>query len=142
MNKAIITGRITKDLELRETKKGTKVCEFTLATNRPTMRDGKREADFINCIVWNNQAETLVKYQKKGNLIAVFGEIRTESYEISGKKHYKTYVIVNQVEYLSPVEKVQDKPTEAPKNPYEEFGQQFELGEQTEIDLESEEYPF
>lgn len=132
MNKAIITGRITKDLELRETKKGTKVCEFTLATNRPTMRDGKREADFINCIVWNNQAETLVKYQKKGNLIAVFGEIRTESYEVNGTKKYKTYIMVTNLEFL------ESKPKES--NPYEEFGQQFEVGQQVEI--EDRDLPF
>ena len=67
MNKCIITGRITKDPELRTTKSGTNLCEFTLATNRPVIRDGERAADFINCIVWNQQAETLCKYQKKGN---------------------------------------------------------------------------
>ena len=137
MNKCNLIGRITKDLELRHTKTGKAVCEFTIATNRV---NGK-EADFITCQVWDKQAQNLVEYQGKGGLIGVSGEIRTETYEISGKKHYKTYVIVNQVEYLSPVEKVQEKPTEAPKNPFEEFGQQFEVGEQTEIDLESE-YPF
>lgn len=113
------------------------MCEFTIATNRV---NGK-EADFITCQVWDKQAQNLVEYQGKGSLIGVSGEIRTETYEINGKKHYKTYVIVNQVEYLSPVEKVQEKPTEAPKNPFEEFGQQFELGEQTEIDSD-ESLPF
>lgn len=137
MNKCNLIGRITKDLELRHTKNNKQVCEFTIATNRI---NGK-EADFITCQVWDKQAQNLVEYQGKGSLIGVSGEIRTESYEISGKKHYKIYVIVNQVEYLSPVEKSQEKTTEAPKNPFEEFGQQFELGEQTEIDLESE-YPF
>lgn len=113
MNKAILTGRITKDLELRETKSGTKVCEFTIATNRPVIRDGEKQADFINCIVWNNQAENLCKYQSKGNLIAVFGEIRTDSYEVEGKKHYKTYILVNNIEFLEkremPVEKLSTK---------------------------------
>ena len=137
MNKCNLIGRIAKGLELRHTKNNKAVCEFTLATNRV----GGKEADFITCQVWDKQAQNLVEYQGKGSLIGVSGEIRTESYEISGKKHYKTYVIVNQVEYLSPVEKVQEKPTETPKNPFEEFGQQFEVGEQTEIDLESE-YPF
>ena len=137
MNKCNLIGRITKELELRHTKNNKAVCEFTIATNRV----GGKETDFITCQVWDKQAQNLVEYQGKGSLIGVSGEIRTESYEISGKKHYKTYVIVNQVEYLSPIEKVQEKPTEAPKNPFEEFGQQFELGEQTEIDLESE-YPF
>ena len=138
MNRVNLIGRITKELELRHTKTGKAVCEFTIATNRV----GGKEADFITCQVWDKQAQNLVEYQGKGSLIGVSGEIRTETYEFNGKTHYKTYVIVNQVEYLSPVEKVQEKATEAPKNPFEEFGQQFELGEQTEIDLESEEYPF
>lgn len=100
-NKVVLTGRIVRDLELKETNKGTKVCEFTLATNRPMDRE---KADFINVIVWDKQAENLCKYQKKGNLIAVFGEIRTDSYEVEGKKRYKTYVLCNQLEYLSKYE--------------------------------------
>lgn len=131
MNRVNLIGRITKDLELRHTKNDKQVCEFTIATNRI---NGK-EADFITCQVWDKQAQNLVEYQGKGSLIGVSGEIRTESYEFNGKTYHKTYVIVNQVEYLSPVEKVQEKPTEAPKNPFEEFGKQVE------IDLESE-YPF
>ena len=73
MNKVVLTGRLTRTPELRSTSKNVDVCEFTIATNRPTMRDGKRETDFINCIVWEKMAETLCKYQTKGNMIAVFG---------------------------------------------------------------------
>lgn len=97
MNKVVLTGRITKDLELRKTKSDKSVCEFTLATNRV----GSEDADFINCMVWNQQAENLCKFQGKGSLIAVFGEIRTDSYEIEGQKRYKTYVLVSNVEFLS-----------------------------------------
>lgn len=97
MNKVILTGRITKDLELRKTKSDKSVCEFTLATNRA----GSEDADFISCIVWNQQAENLCKFQGKGSLIAVFGELRTDSYEIEGQKRYKTYVLVSNVEFLS-----------------------------------------
>ena len=91
MNKVILTGRITKDLELRKTKSDKSVCEFTLATNR----------DFVSCMVWNQQAENLRKFQGKGSLIAVFGELRTDSYEIDGNKRYKTYVLVSNIEFLS-----------------------------------------
>ena len=100
MNRCILTGRLTKNPELRTTKSGTNLCEFTLATNRPVIRDGEKAADFINCIVWNQQAETLCKYQKKGNMIAVFGELRNDSYEVNGEKKYKSYVIVNNIEFL------------------------------------------
>ena len=82
---------------MRKTKSDKSVCEFTLATNRV----GSEDADFISCMVWNQQAENLCKFQGKGSLIAVFGELRTDSYEIEGQKRYKTYVLVSNVEFLS-----------------------------------------
>lgn len=96
MNKVILTGRLTKNPELRYTANNKPVCEFTIATNRI----GNDNADFINCIVWNNQAENITKYMEKGSLIAVFGELRTETYEIEGNKKYKTYVLGNNIEFL------------------------------------------
>lgn len=100
MNKVILTGRLTKDLVLEHTKQGTPLCQFTLATNRPVIRDGKRETDFITCIIWNKLAENLVKYQRKGNLLGIQGELRVDTYESDGKRKYKSYVLVEEVEYL------------------------------------------
>ena len=100
MNKVILTGRLTKDLVLEHTKQRTPLCQFTLATNRPVIRDGKRETDFITCIIWNKLAENLVKYQRKGNLLGIQGELRVETYESDGKRKYKSYVLVEEVEYL------------------------------------------
>ncbi len=132
MNKCMLIGRITKDLELRETKSGKKVCEFTLATNRVNGKD----ADFITCMVWDKQAENLCKFQGKGSLIGIDGTLRTDSYEVEGKKRQKTYVMVNVIDFLG--EKKEEK---VDKNkPFEEFGQQFEVGQQLEI--EDNEYPF
>ena len=116
MNKVIITGRIANNLELRATSTGKSICEFRLATNRPVNRDGERVADFINCRVWNKTAENLVKYQTKGNLIAVFGRMQVDTYEDKeGNKKYNTYVLVEDLEYLErkkediPVDKLQTK---------------------------------
>ena len=100
MNKCFITGRIATNLELRCTTTGKSICDFRIATNRPVVRDGKREADFISCVVWNKQAENLVKYQRKGNLIGIQGEFRTDIYEVKGEKKYKSYVLVNELEFL------------------------------------------
>lgn len=100
MNKVILTGRLTKDLVLEHTKQGTPLCQFTLATNRPVIRDGKRETDFITCIIWNKLAENLAKYQRKGNLLGIQGELRVDTYEADGKRKYKSYVLVEEVEYL------------------------------------------
>ncbi len=110
MNKCWLTGRLSKKPELRKINENSCVCDFTIATNRPTNRDGEKVADFINCRVWNKQAENLCKYQDKGNLIGVSGEIRTETYEVNGTKKYKTYVLTNNIEFLE--SKKNDIPTE------------------------------
>lgn len=100
MNRVLLTGRLTKDPVLEATKNGTSICQFTIATNRPVFRDGKRETDFITCIIWNKSAENLVKYQRKGNLLGIQGELRVDTYESDGKRKYKSYVLVEEVEYL------------------------------------------
>lgn len=102
MNRAMLTGRLTKDPVLEHTKQGTPLCQFTLATNRPVIRDGKREVDFITCIIWNKLAENLVKFQRKGNLLGIQGELRVDTYEADGKRKYKSYVLVDEVEFLEP----------------------------------------
>ena len=102
MNKAILVGRLTKDPELRATSTGRNVCQFSIAVNRNfTNANGEREADFINCVVWDKQAENLVKYQKKGNQVAVEGRIQTRNYDDKdGKKVYVTEVFVSNVTFL------------------------------------------
>ena len=101
MNKVILTGRLTRDPELRYTANNKAVCDFTIATNRPVVRDGERVADFINCRVWNKTAENLDKYQAKGNMIAVAGRMQVDNYQDNeGKNRNYTYVLVEDLEYL------------------------------------------
>lgn len=102
MNKAILIGRLTRDPELRSTPAGRNVCQFSIAVNRTfTNANGDREADFINCVVWDKQAENLVKYQKKGNQIAVDGRIQTRNYEDKdGKRVYVTEILANNISFL------------------------------------------
>jgi len=102
MNKAILIGRLTRDPELRTTPTGRNVCQFSIAVNRTyTNASGEREADFINCVVWDKQAENLARYQKKGNQIAVDGRIQTRNYDDNnGRRVYVTEVLVNNVSFL------------------------------------------
>lgn len=102
MNKAILIGRLTKDTELRTTPTGRNVCQFSVAVSRNfTNANGEREADFINCVVWDKQAENLVKYQKKGNQIAVEGRIQTRNYDDKdGKKVYVTEILASNISFL------------------------------------------
>ena len=102
MNKALLIGRLTKDPELRTTPTGRNVCQFSIAVNRNyTNASGEREADFINCVVWDKQAENLTRYQKKGNQIAVEGRIQTRNYDDKdGKKVYVTEVLASNISFL------------------------------------------
>ena len=102
MNKAILIGRLTRDPELRTTPTGRNVCQFSVAVSRTfTNANGEREADFINCVVWDKQAENLVKYQKKGNQIAVEGRIQTRNYDDKdGKKVYVTEILASNISFL------------------------------------------
>lgn len=102
MNRVILTGRLVKDPELRRTNTDIPVVQFTLAVNRQfTNRDGERQADFISCVIWRQQAETFAKFLRKGSLIAVEGQIQTRTYdEPSGAKRYITEVIVDRFEFL------------------------------------------
>ena len=105
MNKVILTGRITKDPEVRYTQTGVSVVSFTIAVNRTftSSQSGEREADFINCIVFNKQAENLNRYIKKGGLVGVDGRIQTRSYSAQdGSRRYVTEVVCENIQFLEP----------------------------------------
>lgn len=139
MNRAIITGRIANDLELRTTTTGKSICEFRVATNRPVTRDGERVADFINCRVWNKTAENLTKYQAKGNLIAVSGRIQVENYkDKEGKNRSNTFILVEDLEYLE-TKKEAKKETKV-DNEFQNFRATTEV--QQQFDYTDEELPF
>ena len=94
MNKVILVGNISTDLNLKE-RGNSKLCEFTLAVRRD-----EKTTDFINCVVWNKQAENLCKYQSKGAKISVIGTLCVDKYTAGDKTRYKTYIRVNEIEFL------------------------------------------
>ena len=102
MNKVILVGRLVKDPELRRTNTDIPVVQFALAVNRTfTGNSGERQADFINCVVWRNQAENLAKYMRKGSQIGVEGRLQVRNYEdAGGVKRYVTEVICDQIHFL------------------------------------------
>lgn len=106
MNVVIITGRITKDLEVRYTPSQMAVTSFTLAVDRPVKKGEEKHADFIRCTVFGKQAEMLEKWSRKGNRIAIEGRIQTGSYQNkNGDTVYTTDVIANRVEIIDWPEK-------------------------------------
>lgn len=101
INNTSLTGRLTKDADLRYTNSGKAVASFTLAVDRQFQRDGEPTADFINCVIWNKSAEALQKYTHKGSLIGVTGRIQTRSYDgKDGQRVYVTEVVVNNFAFL------------------------------------------
>ena len=102
LNKVILIGRTTRDVDFRRTSSGTPVATFTLALdNRFVLKDGKPTTDFINCVAWNKTAETMDKYVKKGALIAVEGRIQTRNYENKdGNRVYVTEIVCENMRML------------------------------------------
>lgn len=102
LNSICLVGRLTKDAELRYTPSNVAVATFTLAVNRTFKNEnGEREADFINCVMWRQQAENLANWAKKGALIGITGRIQTRSYDNQqGQRVYVTEVVAETFQLL------------------------------------------
>jgi len=101
-NKAILIGRLARDPEIRYTKDGVAVTNFTLAVNRAFKnKEGEREADFLDVVAWRQLAELCANYLQKGSMAAVEGDIRVESYEDQSGSRRKAWKInANTVRFL------------------------------------------
>ena len=102
MNKIIISGRLTKDPEIRSTSSGKQVAQFTLAVDRPFLNEqGQREADFIPCVVWGKSAELIGNSCSKGHRLLVEGRLQIRNFDAKdGTKHWVTEIIVSGFEFI------------------------------------------
>ena len=101
MTKVFLIGNITRDPELTETAAGVPVCRFSVAVNRRA--DGEQVADFYNVTAWRKTAEAIARYTKKGNKIAVYGDLQIRQYEDrSGIRRTSVDVTAQDVEFLAP----------------------------------------
>jgi single-strand DNA-binding protein len=129
MNKTVLIGRITKDVELKYTPgQGTAVTTITLAIDRKVAKGKDKETDFISVVIWGKQAESTAQYMHKGSLIGVVGRIQTRSYESKdkeGARVYVTEVIAEEVDFLSWDDKDNttkgEKPYSAKKTSFEDM---------------------
>ena len=120
MNKVIIIGRNTKDIELKQTTAGKAVAEFSVAVNRSFKNsNGERESDFFNCIAFSKLAETISRYVKKGDQVGVEGRLQTRNYtNKEGRKVYITEIIVENVEFLQTKKQEEQTPMFANTDPF------------------------
>lgn len=98
----VLTGRLTRNPELKTTQSGLSVASFALAVYRQfTNAQGEREAYFVSCVIWRNGAENLCKFTSKGLLVGVDDHIQTRSYDDKdGKRVYVTEVVVDNFSLL------------------------------------------
>lgn len=103
MNKVILLGRLTRDPEMKNTTTGKAVTRFSLAVDRRFKnKDGQKEADFINIVVWGKQAEFAAQYLNKGSQISVSGRLQVSSYDgQDGQRRYMTEVVADEINFVS-----------------------------------------
>lgn len=163
LNRAILTGRLTRDPELRYTTSGTAVVQATIAVDRQFKnQQGEREADFINLVIWRKVAENFANFTHKGSLVGIDGRIQTRTYENKqGQRVYVTEINVDSFSLLEPRQENNQQPnnnysSQAPnnnatsnssrqnQNAQSNYGNQnndFDNGGQS-IDLADDELPF
>ena len=131
LNSVALTGRLTRDVDLRYTQSGTAVGSFTLAVDRQfRSANGERETDFINCVIWRKSAENFANFTKKGSMVGVEGHIQTRTYDnAQGQKVYVTEVVVENFALLESRATTQQRPSE-PANPAGQGNQNYGGGQQ------------
>ncbi len=104
INRVVLTGRLTRDVELKATSTGNNVASFSVAVDGFTRdQNGNTQTSFINCVAWNTQAKFVSTYCKKGSLVALEGRLQSRSYDRKdGTKATAVEVIIDRIENLSP----------------------------------------
>ena len=135
MNRVELIGRFTSKPELRYNGSSIAYTRFNLAVNRPFAdKNGKREADFINCIAWRKTAELICNYFDKGREFGACGRIQTGSYDDKdGNKRYTTDVVIDEITFIGGGTKKQDdtpynyQEQDTTIDPFAELGTQVSL---------------
>lgn len=137
MNNVCLVGRLTRDPELRTTSSGIANCRFSIAVDGRPGANGEPRTDFINIVVWRNQAENVAKYCKKGSMVGVVGRIQTGSYQAQdGSTRYTTDVVADNVRFLS------SKNGNSSSGEYTDQMPDYSMGDQESQPANLEEDPF
>lgn len=101
MNKVLLTGRLTRDPEMRSLASGKNVTTFTVASNE-FLGGGREKAEYSNIVTWDRLAEIAGTYLGKGQQVAIEGRLQTRSWDDDrGQRHWKTEIVASHVEMLS-----------------------------------------
>ena len=111
INRAVLVGRLTRDVEVKKTTSGTSVAQFTVACDRWKSGDQEPQADFITCVAWRQPADFLGQYARKGSMVGIDGRIQTRNYtDKDGRTVYLTEVVAENVKLLESRKTGSDKP--------------------------------
>lgn len=144
INNVVLVGRMTKDADLRYTAQGQAVATLTLAVNRNFKnQNGEREADFINIVIWRQQAENLANWAKKGALIGITGRIQTRNYENQqGQRVYVTEVVADSFQLLE-ARQNQNGQGQSGNNAVPDFSRnESPFGNSNPMDISDDDLPF
>lgn len=144
INNVVLVGRMTKDADLRYTAQGQAVATLTLAVNRNFKnQNGEREADFINIVIWRQQAENLANWAKKGALIGITGRIQTRNYENQqGQRVYVTEVVAENFQLLE-ARQNQNGQGQSGNNAVPDFTRnESSFGNSNPMDISDDDLPF
>lgn len=140
INNVVLVGRLTRDAELRYTPSNQAVATFTLAVNRNFKnQNGDREADFINCVMWRQQAENIANWAKKGTLIGITGRIQTRNYE--NQQGQRVYVTEVAAETFQVMESRNNQHGGQSQGSYQNGGQSA-FGNNQPMDISDDDLPF
>ena len=142
INNVVLVGRLTRDPELRTTNSGTSVCSFTIAVdNRQKNPDGTKSASFISCTVFQQAADNMTKFLRKGSLVGIVGRLKQRSFvRQDGTKGSVLEVICDSVQFLEP--KGDGKRIESVEFESDIPAQQEESKNLDSLDLPDDDLPF
>ena len=145
INNVVLVGRMTRDAELRYTPQNQAVATFTLAVNRNFKnQSGEREADFINVVIWRQQAENLANWAKKGALIGITGRIQTRNYDNKqGQRVYVTEVVADSFQLLESHASREGQSSAGSSNQAPNFSRdESPFGNPNPMDISDDDLPF
>lgn len=105
INKAIISGNLTRDAELRSTTSGTAVLTIGVAVNdrrrNPQTGDWEDYANYIDCVMFGSRAQAIANYLTRGTKVAIEGKLRWRQWESDGQKRSKIEVVIDEIEFMT-----------------------------------------
>lgn len=118
MNITILTGRLTRDPEVKTTNNNKTVLSFSLAVDRG---DKDRTTDFIDCVAWGSTADFIGKWFSKGSPLSIIGKVQTRTYEKDGQNIKRTEILVDKAEFVPKTNNASNN-TERNTEASDEFG--------------------